>query len=69
LNLPTVSNFVCDVMKISCPAVWAANELDSLGGCEEKLAALPLSEGDEVYFDGNTCVSPCAHPLTASLSP
>jgi hypothetical protein len=56
-------------MKSSCPAVWAANELDSLGGCEEKLAALPLSEGDEVYFDGNTCASPCAHPLTASLSP
>ena len=41
-------------MRDSCPGVWVANELDSLGQCEEKLAALPLAEGDLVYFDGNT---------------
>lgn len=68
LNLPTVSNFVCDVMKSSCPAVWAANELDSLGGCEEKLAALPLSEGDEVYFDGNTQSCRKFHAVFASTN-
>ena len=41
-------------MRDSCPDVWAANDLTSLGECEAKLAALPLAEGDEFYFDGNT---------------
>ena len=54
LNVPAVGNYVCKVMRDSCPGVWAANELDSLGECEEKLAALPLADGDLVYFDGNT---------------
>ena len=41
-------------MRDSCSDVWAANDLTSLGECEAKLAALPLAEGDEFYFDGNT---------------
>ena len=54
LMTPAADDFVCRVMRDSCPGVWVANELDSLGQCEEKLAALPLAEGDLVYFDGNT---------------
>eukprot|EP00964_Phaeocystis_antarctica_P056260 scaffold33187_cov62-Phaeocystis_antarctica.AAC.2 len=41
-------------MHDSCSGVWATNDLTSLGECEAKLAALPLAEGDEFYFDGNT---------------
>eukprot|EP00964_Phaeocystis_antarctica_P077701 scaffold48264_cov58-Phaeocystis_antarctica.AAC.4 len=55
-------------MRDSCPDIWAANELTSLGECEAKLAALPLAEGDEFYVDGNTCASPRAQPLTTSLA-
>ena len=33
-------------MRDSCPDVWAANDLNSLGECEAKLAALPLAEGE-----------------------
>ena len=55
-------------MRDSCPDVWETNDLNSLGECEAKLAALPLAEGDEFYFDGNTCASPRAQPLTASLA-
>ena len=48
-------------MRDSCPAVWAANDLNSLGECETKLAALPLfADGDDFYIDGNTCASPRA---------
>ena len=54
LSTPAVDNFVCHTMRDSCSDVWAANELTSLGECEAKLAALPLAEGDEFYFDGNT---------------
>ena len=54
-------------MRDSCSDVWAANDLTSLGECEAKLAALPLAEGDEFYFDGNTCTPPRAH-LTTSLA-
>ena len=54
-------------MRDSCPDVWAANELTSLGECEAKLAALPLAEGEELYTDGNTCASSRAH-LTAPLA-
>jgi hypothetical protein len=44
-------------MRDSCPDVWAANDLTSLGECEAKLGALPLFDGDLAYFDGNTCAS------------
>jgi len=54
LSTPAVDNFVCQTMRDSCSDVWAANDLTSLGECEAKLAALPLAEGDELYFDGNT---------------
>ena len=50
----SVDSFVCQTMRDSCPAVWAANDLTSLGECEAKLAALPLAEGEEFYMDGNT---------------
>ena len=36
--------------------------------CEAKLAALPLAEGDEFYFDGNTIVRLSAPPTSYSLS-
>ena len=49
-------------MRDSCPDVWAANDLTSLGECEAKLAALPFADGDLVYFDGNTCASPTQPP-------
>jgi hypothetical protein len=52
-------------MRDTCPDVWAANDLTSLGECEAKLAALPLADGDLAYVDGNTCVS---HSLSRSLS-
>ena len=55
-------------MRDTCPDVWAANELTNLGECEAKLAALPLADGEELYVDGNTCASPHAQPLTASLA-
>ena len=55
LNTPAVDKFVCKTMRDSCPDVWAANGLNGLGECEAKLAALPLSEGDDFYLDGNTC--------------
>lgn len=58
LVLPNV--FVCKTMRDSCPDVWAANDLNSLGDCEAKLAALPLAEGDDFYIDSNTCASPRA---------
>ena len=54
LSTPAVGNFVCQTLRDSCPEVWAANELTNIGECEAKLAALPLAEGDEFYFDGNT---------------
>ena len=65
LSTPAVDNFVCQTMRDSCPDVWAANDLTSLGECEAKLAALPLAEGDEFYFDGNTC-APSHHPAHLS---
>ena len=52
--MPAVDNFVCQTMRDSCPDVWAANALTNISECEAKLAALPLAEGDEFYFDGNT---------------
>ena len=55
MDTPAADSSVCKVMRDSCPAVWAANDLTSLGECEAKLAALPLADGDEFYFDGNTC--------------
>ncbi len=60
LNTPAIDNFVCKTMRDSCPDVWAANDLNSLGDCEAKLAALPLAEGDDFYIDSNTCASPRA---------
>ena len=68
IDTPTIDNFVCQTMRDSCPDVWAANYLNSLGECEAKLAALPLAEGDEFYFDGNSCASPRAQ-LLQPLSP
>ena len=55
-------------MRDSCPDIWAANELTSLGECEAKLAALPLAEGEELYFDSNTCAPsiPPTHPSADS---
>ena len=55
-------------MRDSCSDVWAANDLTSLGECEAKLAALPLADGDEFYFDGNTCASPDAHAASLAFS-
>ena len=52
-------------MRDSCPDVWAANELTNIGECEAKLAALPLAQGEEFYFDGNTC-APSHHPAHLS---
>ena len=60
LSTHAVDNFVCQTMRDSCPGVWAANELTTIGECEAKLAALPLFqprlllEGEESYVDGNT---------------
>ena len=68
LSTPAVDNFVCQTMRDSCSDVWAANDLTSLGECEAKLAALPLAEGDEFYFDGNTCASPDAHAASLAFS-
>ena len=56
-DTPAIDNFVCETMRDSCPDVWAANDLTSLGKCEAKLAALPFADGDLAYFDGNTCAS------------
>ena len=52
-------------MRDSCPDIWAANELTNIDECEAKLAALPLADGDEFYFDGNTC-APSLHPAHLS---
>ena len=68
MDTPAADSSVCKVMRDSCPAVWAANDLTSLGECEAKLAALPFAEGDSAYVDGNTSASPRAQPLTASLA-
>ena len=59
LSTHAVDNFVCQTMRDSCPGVWAANELTTIGECEAKLAALPLADGEELYYyvDGNTCAS------------
>ena len=58
MDTPAADSFVCHVMHDSCPDVWAANDLTSVGECEAKLAALPLTEGDHHYIDGNSCASP-----------
>ena len=68
MNTPASDSAICRVMRDSCPRVWAANDLTSLGECEAKLAALPFAEGDSAYVDGNTSASPRAQPLTASLA-
>ena len=69
LNTPAIDNFVCKTMRDSCPDVWAANDLTSIGECEAKLAALPLAEGEEFYIDGNTCLHRPQHrPSTQHLS-
>ena len=57
VKTPVADEFVCRVMRDSCPDVWAANDLTSLGKCEAKLAALPFADGDLAYIDGNTCAS------------
>ena len=57
---PAIDNFVCETMRDSCPDIWAVNNLNNLTECEAKLKALPLSEGDDFYIDGNTCASPRA---------
>ena len=72
LMTPAADDFVCRVMRDSCPDVWAANDLTSLGECEAKLAALPFADGDLAYADGNTCASPShtaylTQPLSLSL--
>ena len=70
LMTPAADDFVCRVMRDSCPDVWAANDLTSLGECEAKLAALPFAEGDLAYADGNTCASltqPLSHSLPRAL--
>ena len=60
MNTPASDSAICRVMRDSCPRVWAANDLTSLGECEAKLAALPLTEGENHYIDGNSCGSPHA---------
>ena len=68
-DTPAADNFVCQTMRDSCPDVWAANDLTSIGECEAKLAALPLAEGEEFYIDGNTCLHRPQHrPNTQHLS-
>ena len=67
MDTPAADSSVCKVMRDSCPAVWAANNLTSLGECEAKLAALPLAEGEEFYMDGNTYLRGIA-PLTPATS-
>ena len=57
LSTHAVDNFVCQTMRDSCPDVWAANELTTIGECEANLAALPFANGEELYLDGNTCAS------------
>lgn len=54
LQTPQVYNFVCQTMQTSCPAVWAANGLASVGECEAQFEALPISESNMHYIDGNT---------------
>ena len=54
MDTPAADSSVCKVMRDSCPAVWAANDLTSLGECEAKLAALPLTEGEDHHIDGNS---------------
>ena len=66
IKTPAADEFVCRVMRDSCPDVWAANDLTSLGECEAKLAALTIVDGDLAYFDGNTCAS-LTQPLSHSL--
>jgi len=53
-------------MRDTCPDVWAANDLTSLGECEAKLAALPLADGDLAYVDGNTQSCRKLHAVFAS---
>jgi len=64
----SVDSFVCQTMRDSCPAVWAANDLTSLGECEAKLAALPLAEGEEFYMDGNTSSCRRLHAVYAATN-
>mmetsp|Transcript_14319 Transcript_14319/g.33761 ORF Transcript_14319/g.33761 Transcript_14319/m.33761 type:complete len:337 (-) Transcript_14319:238-1248(-) len=63
---PAIDNFVCHTIHGSCPDVWAANDLVSIGECEAKLAALPLAEGDEFYVDGNTSSCRKLHAVFAA---
>jgi hypothetical protein len=44
--LNNARQFVCDVMVDSC-----SNPVDN---CVEKLAALPIAEGPNLHFDGNS---------------
>ena len=69
LMTPAADDFVCRVMRDSCPDVWAANDLTSLGECEAKLAALPFADGDLAYADGNTCASRLPHSLPSHSLP
>jgi len=54
MDTPASDSLVCQIMRDSCPAVWAANDLTNIGECEAKLAALPLTEGEDHHIDGNS---------------
>ena len=64
LNSPNTRKFVCDVMNGPC-----ANVLNATSDCAEQLLALPSTEGQQYFVDGNSQGCRALHADFAAENP
>ena len=67
-NTDQTREYVCNVMKNSCPETWDLNMLDFLGACTDRLKALDAF-GDSVAVSGDTQGCRVLHSVFAETNP
>mmetsp|Transcript_2692 Transcript_2692/g.8450 ORF Transcript_2692/g.8450 Transcript_2692/m.8450 type:complete len:588 (-) Transcript_2692:183-1946(-) len=70
LNNARVWNWLCSVMEDDCPDMWANDaSLTSRETCVAKLEALPVVQGEQRRFDGNSSGCRVLHGVFAAENP
>jgi hypothetical protein len=67
-NTDQTREYVCSVMKNSCPETWDLNELDSVDACTDRLEALDAA-GDSADVSGDTQGCRVLHSVFAETNP
>lgn len=69
-NTDASRTYMCkDILQSNCPNEYAANNFSSLGDCENRLKQLPVTEGKDASFDGNSHFCRIVHSMIATINP